>query len=116
MDAIATALKFSSTGMYRAALDALRPADDKRETSTTQLHRAELLALLGKCGAARPIVESLQKLKGLTDGEKTHLEYVASLISRETGAFDDELQHLQKAIFHADRAGDLERAFWANST
>ena len=41
------------------------------------------------------------------------MEFVASLISRETGAFDDELQHLQKAIFHADRAGDLERAFWA---
>ena len=53
MDAIATARKFSSMGMYRAALDALRPADDKRETSSTQLQRAELLAQVGKCGAAR---------------------------------------------------------------
>ena len=31
----------------------------------------------------------------------------------EHGLFEEELQHLQKSIFYADRAGDLERTCWA---
>ncbi len=112
MDSTDAARHLSSVGKYRAALEAL-PPEIRRDNSSTLLLRAELLALVGDWAKAAPIVESLQKLKNVSDADKSHLEYVRAFIALEQGLFEEELQHLQKSIFYADRAGDLERTCWA---
>jgi len=100
-------------GQYRAGLQALRGNDDRKETPRAQLLRAELLARVGDCEKATRILEGLQKLRNLPDLEKSHLEYIRSFIAVENGWFEEELQHLQKSIYYAERAGDLERTCWA---
>src|SRR5262245_17138236 len=113
MDSTDIVRNLISVGKYRAAFQALPTADIRRVSSSSQLLKAEVLAIVGDTANATQIVENLRTVKTLSDVERSHLEYVRSFIALEQGAFEEELQHLQKSIYHADRAGDLERACWA---
>jgi DNA-binding NtrC family response regulator/tetratricopeptide (TPR) repeat protein len=113
MDSVSLARQLSSVGKYRAALEALPKEGDRREAASTQLLRAELLALIGDCAKAQKIVENVNAQRGLSDLDRSHLEFVLYWIALESGSREDELQYLQKSIFYADRAGDLYRACWA---
>jgi tetratricopeptide (TPR) repeat protein len=72
--------------------------------------------LVGEWVKSQSIVEDLRSHRGLAEVEKSHLEYVSSFIAVERGSTEDEVQHLQKSISCAERAGDLERVCWAQFT
>src|SRR5262245_32134620 len=113
MDSARAAQQLSSVGKYRDALSALATSDARREVTATELLRAELLALVGECSKAQAVVDGLQRHKTLSDRDRSHLEFVSACIAVERGSTEDEAQHLHKSISFAERAGDLERACWA---
>src|SRR5262245_49662838 len=113
MGSIAAAQQLTSVGRFRAALEALPPQEARRDSPSVQLLRAELLALVGQCTSAQEIVERLRNQRILADRDKSHFEFVSWIVAMECGDIEEELQHLQKCIFYAERAGDLERTCWA---
>src|SRR5262245_46253205 len=105
MDSIAAAQQLRFVGKFREALQTMSPGEARRDPAPTLLLRAELLAFVGECAKAQKLVESLRGQKSLSDRDRSHLEFISSWIAVECGSTEDELQHLQRSIFYADRSG-----------
>jgi transcriptional regulator with PAS, ATPase and Fis domain len=109
MKSIVAAQTMRSTGRFREALEALPSTDVRHESNALRLLRAELLIEVGEAASALSIVQTAPSMKGISEAERSQVEFVNSRIEKERGDYDSELQHLQKSISFAERAHDLER-------
>src|SRR5262245_17765517 len=109
MKSLAAAQGLWSVGRLREALESISRADYQNESLATRLLRAELLSEVGDAARASSVVQGIETLRGLTESERSQIEYVKANIEKENGNFDSELHHLQRSISFAERAHDLDR-------
>ena len=109
MKSIATAQSLFLVGRFREALDAIPMGEAHGESVRIRLFRAELLITVGKTSESLSAIEAVERIRGISDSDRSQVEYVRSLIDKEKGDFDSELHHLQKSISLAERAHDSDR-------
>jgi tetratricopeptide (TPR) repeat protein len=107
------ALQLNDEGRFAEALATmsdLRGSSSLR--STREVLRAELLERAGRFGQARVILQSLTKLKDLTEVEQSSCEFVLGKIEWEEGLTESALARLQRSVQLATAVGDLRRRCW----
>jgi DNA-binding NtrC family response regulator/tetratricopeptide (TPR) repeat protein len=109
MKSIAIAQNLRSAGRFREALDTLSPIDDARESIGARLLRAELLVEIGLTTGVSSTIATIEGSRGITDSERSQIEFIKSRICKENGNLDSEVHHLQKSISFAEKAKDIER-------
>src|SRR5258705_2371124 len=104
MKSIASAQSLLSMGRFREALEAAPLFEAHRESVAARLLRAELLIEVGNTAASLSIIEAVETARGISDAERSQIEFVRSLIEKERGNFASEQHHLPKAISFAETA------------
>src|SRR5215831_1308950 len=111
MKSIATAESLRSAGRFREALEALPPppVDGLKESAGVRLLRAELLVEIGITTGVPKTIEMIEGTRGVTDSDRSQIEFIKSRICKESGDLDSEFHHLQRSISFAEKAHDIER-------
>src|SRR5262245_41208787 len=105
MKSIATAQSLRTAGRFREALEALPapPINGLKESIAVRLLRAELLVEIGVTTGVPKTIEMIEGTRGITDSDRSQIEFIKSRICKESGNLDSEFHHLQRSISLAEK-------------
>ena len=113
MDAVAEAREIVRQGRFAEASRRLESLSSARLGASTALLKAAVCEAIGDCGQAESLAVQVLRSKLLSDLDRSAGEFTLSRVAAASGDRRKEIDHLQRSLTAAERAGDLERVGWA---
>lgn len=112
MDIVADARELFRQGRFVQAANRLASLSSSRVDAATTLLKAQLHEITGDLTNAESGASKLLRSRVLNESQQAACEAVLSRVAAGVGEHEGELQHLQRALSLAERAGDSDALGW----